>query len=84
MVVSCATIRRMNETRLTQLLKVQGLRLIDLARKLEVDKGTVTRWSIKEVPLGRVFDVERVTGISRQELRPDFFGEDAPEEAAAQ
>lgn len=65
----------MNETRLTTLLKAQGLRLIDLARKLEVDKGTVTRWSIKEVPLTRVFDVERVTGIPREELRPDFFGE---------
>lgn len=72
----------MNETRLTILLKAKGLRLIDLARKLEVDKGTVTRWSFKEVPLTRVFDVERATGISREELRPDFFGSTAVAEPA--
>ena len=64
---------------LTSLLKDRGLRLIDLARLLEVDKGTVTRWGQKTVPLGRVFDVERVTGIPREKLRPDFFGEAMPQ-----
>lgn len=76
MVVSCATIRRMNG-HLAKLLEARGIRLIDLARMLEVDKGTVTRWSQKAVPLGRVFDVERVTGIPREYLRPDFFGKAA-------
>ena len=65
------------ETALAKLLNDRGLRLIDLARKLQVDKGTVTRWAQKEIPLTRVFDVEKATGIPRQELRPDFFGENA-------
>jgi DNA-binding transcriptional regulator YdaS (Cro superfamily) len=37
----------------------------------------VSQWD--EVPLKRIFDVERATGISREELRPDFFGDDTPE-----
>lgn len=64
-------------TSLTDLLKAKGLRHVDLARKLGVDKSRVTRWAQKVVPLTRVFEVERETGISREELRPDFFGERA-------
>lgn len=60
---------------LPDLLHTRGLRLIDLARKLKVDKGTVTRWAQGSVPLTRVFQIERETGIPREELRPDFFGE---------
>ena len=33
----------------------------------------VSQWS--QVPPSRVLDVERVTGISRYDLRPDVFGE---------
>jgi len=62
------------ETNLAKLLNDRGLRLIDLARKIDVDKGTVTRWAQKGIPAARVLDVERVTGIPRQKLRPDFFG----------
>ncbi|PZP64983.1 MAG: hypothetical protein DI604_25710, partial [Delftia acidovorans] len=32
----------------------------------------VSQW--KKVPAERVLEVERVTGISRHELRPDVFG----------
>ena len=64
--------RRNMKPDLAALLKDRGLRLIDVARKLEVDKATVTRWAQKEIPPGRVLDVERVTGIPRQELRPDL------------
>lgn len=39
----------------------------------------VSQW--RKVPAERVLDVERVTGISRHELRPDIFGP-APERAA--
>lgn len=62
---------------LTDLLEAKGLRLADLARKCEVNKATVTRWAQKAVPLTRVYQVEDKTGISRHELRPDFFGETA-------
>ena len=59
---------------LKSLLRDRGLRLIDLARSLGVDKATATRWAQKRVPAERVVDVEASTGISRHELRPDIYG----------
>ena len=57
---------------LSTLLKTRGLRLADLARRMNVHKATVTRWAQTEVPVERVADVERETGIPSQELRPDL------------
>lgn len=67
---------------LKALLGGKGLRLIDLARALGIDKATVTRWAQKSVPAERVRDVERVTGISRQSLRPDLYAAAAEGDAA--
>lgn len=50
------------------------MRMIDLARAVGVDKASVTRWNQGRVPAERVLDVERVTGISRHDLRPDIYG----------
>lgn len=55
-------------------LQNRGLRLAQLARDMKVDKATATRWAQKRVPGERVLDVERLTGISRHELRPDIYG----------
>ncbi len=53
-----------------------------LARELEITPGAVSQWA--RVPASRVLDVERITGISRHELRPDIFGAaPASSEAAA-
>lgn len=57
---------------LPALLAERGLRAIDLARLLDVDKSTVSRWSEDGVPVHRVLQVERATGISRSKLRPDL------------
>lgn len=38
-----------------------------------VTPQAVSQW--KKVPAERVLEVERVTGISRHELRPDVFGQ---------
>jgi len=35
----------------------------------------ISQW--EQIPLTRVFEIERVTGIPREELRPDFFGKTA-------
>lgn len=37
-----------------------------------VTSQAVSQW--KKVPAERVLDVERITGISRHDLRPDVFG----------
>lgn len=44
---------------------------VGLARLLEITSQAITQW--EQVPINRVFEVERVTGVSRYELRPDFF-----------
>jgi len=54
------------------LLRDKGIRPIDVARALNVDKSTVTRWEQGAIPAERVIDVERVTGIPREVLRPDL------------
>lgn len=53
----------------------------DAAREVGVALPTWSRWETgaRRVPGGRVLDVERITGISRHDLRPDIFG---PSEAA--
>jgi DNA-binding transcriptional regulator YdaS (Cro superfamily) len=44
-----------------------------LARLLgNISPQAVSQW--RRVPIERVFEVERVTGISRHLLRPDIFG----------
>lgn len=72
----------MKETRLSQLLEAEDMRLIDLARALGVHKSIVTRWAQKEIPHTRIRDVERATGIPAAKLRPDLAELLAPAEPA--
>ena len=53
----------------------EGKRLDDLAGPLGVNKSTLSRWERGRVPSERVVEVETLTGIPRQELRPDIFAE---------
>jgi DNA-binding transcriptional regulator YdaS (Cro superfamily) len=43
----------------------------ELARRLDITPSAVLQWD--EVPPLRVLDVERVSGVSRHELRPDMY-----------
>lgn len=52
-----------------------------LAQELGITHGAISQWS--QVPSERVLDVERITGISRHELRPDVFGPAKQEASAA-
>ena len=45
----------------------------ELARRLDLTPQTVARWRRERVPAERVADVERLTGIPREDLRPDIF-----------
>ena len=53
-----------------------------LAAALSIKPQAISQW--KQVPLGRVFEVERITGIPHQELRPDFFNQSDAVSAAPQ
>lgn len=53
-----------------------------LARKLGVKPQAVQLWcSTGVIPSKRVLDVERITGVSRHELRPDLYPKE-PNQAA--
>lgn len=54
-----------------------------LARALNgnITPQAVSQW--KKVPGDRVLEVERLTGVSRHELRPDIFGEAPPAQESA-
>jgi DNA-binding transcriptional regulator YdaS (Cro superfamily) len=42
-----------------------------LAKLLGLTEGAVRHWT--RIPINRVIEVEKVTNVRREELRPDFF-----------
>ena len=42
-----------------------------LAEYLNVSRQTIYQW--KRIPAARVSDISKLTGISREKLRPDIF-----------
>lgn len=56
-------------------LDMERGRRTELAVALGITPGAVSQWS--SVPPERVLEIERLTGISRHQLRPDIFGEAA-------
>lgn len=55
--------------------------LTELAERLGVSPQAINQWM--EVPLSRVPEVEKVTGIPRHKLRPDYYEPPASTEPAA-
>lgn len=58
---------------LQSLLAGKNMKLSQLATELKVNKSQVTRWNQNKVPVDRIVQIETVTGIPRQQLRPDVF-----------
>ena len=54
-------------------LAKRGIRLVDFARAVGIERPLATNWAQRGVPAKRVLDVERITGIPREVLRPDIF-----------
>lgn len=46
--------------------------VVALGKALGLSKGAVSQW--RRVPVERVIAVEKLTGVSRHDLRPDVFG----------
>lgn len=49
--------------------------VVALSRKLGLSRAAVSQW--RRVPVDRVIAVERITGIPREQLRPDIFRAEA-------
>lgn len=49
-----------------------------LAEKIGITRSAVSQWH--EIPIDRVADVQRATGLTKYEQRPDIF--DPPEKVA--
>lgn len=43
----------------------------EIARALGITRGAVAKW--KAIPPLRVLEIERLTGISKHDLRPDIY-----------
>lgn len=46
-----------------------------MARQLGIKPPSISEWKARNrVPAERVLEVEKISGVSRYELRPDIFG----------
>lgn len=45
--------------------------VVALSLKLGLSRGAVSQWD--RVPAERVLDVERITGVPRETIRPDLY-----------
>lgn len=62
---------QMRNVPLREWLEIYG-RKAELARKLGISQAAVGQWKLP--PPHHAVDLERITGISRYDLRPDIFG----------
>lgn len=55
--------------------KDSGLTAKEIADKFGVDRATLLRWEVEApaIPVKRLDDAERITGLSRRDIRPDLF-----------
>jgi DNA-binding transcriptional regulator YdaS (Cro superfamily) len=62
--------------KLIEYLDAERGRRVKLAKALEISPASLSGWH--QVPSARVAEVERITGIHRQFLRPDLFQDMKP------
>lgn len=53
----------------------------ELARRLGIKVQSIQQWD--RIPAERVVDIERVTGVPREELRPDLYERATPKRKRA-
>jgi DNA-binding transcriptional regulator YdaS (Cro superfamily) len=44
-----------------------------LARLIGVYHNAIRQWKLSQVPAKRAVEIERLTGVPREELRPDLY-----------
>jgi DNA-binding transcriptional regulator YdaS (Cro superfamily) len=71
----------MREMTFPDMLRAAGIKGGVVAAQLGITHGAISQWD--KVPVERVLDVERVTGIPRHELRPDIYPPERERDGAA-
>jgi len=66
---------RMMESSPLKLIK-DTISLTQLAQQLGLTKAAVYAWRKNGIPAERVIQIEKLTGVSRKNLRPDLFAEE--------
>lgn len=54
-----------------------------LAKMIGLRQPSVAKWLERGIPAERAIDIERCTGVSRSELRPDLWPQDDHSRGAA-
>lgn len=72
--VDIAAMERDGTTALRRAIEATGGK-VKLATSLGISKQAVGQWD--KVPPLRVLDVEKASGVSRHELRPDLYPDEA-------
>ena len=72
----------MNSHPITAYRSMMGLSLSRFAESVGVSRSYVCQWETgaRRVPAERAVQIERITGIPREQLRPDLFSKE-PEHA---
>jgi predicted DNA-binding protein YlxM (UPF0122 family) len=52
---------------------VEKIGVVELAQALEITRQAVSQWVL--VPLHHIEELEKLTGFSRYEMRPDIYGD---------
>lgn len=52
------------------------------AKALGVSQPAVRKWLLKNIPPERAIELERLSGVSRKEIRPDIFEEQGKPQGA--
>lgn len=65
--------------------EVTGKSADEMAELLGVDRATIFRWENGKppIPVNRLADAEKATGIPRRDLRPDIFAPSIEKEREA-
>jgi DNA-binding transcriptional regulator YdaS (Cro superfamily) len=69
----------MESAQLKEIFLSKGFKLAGIARELGVNKSAVTRWTQSRIPAERVSEIEKITGVPREVLRPDLWPVEAAE-----
>ncbi len=66
----------MNEQLFQELLDGAGTNQTGLAKKIGVTRQMLHKYKTFNIPATRVIQLEKVTGVPRERIRPDVFDEE--------